>query len=160
MISINKNCYSPQSGPHNAKLCPSVVLKHFGGNSERTFLFSHKSDYFRNEHLNTQPICLSFHVWKGANPLKNLILFKQLFLNKPVMEDKYLKKKVFLHKVIHILLKYAVLLCWSIFGAIHREHLFLYIKLTISEMSTEIIRNFVFLTMFERGKSWEKFGFL
>ena len=32
-ININKNCFSPQSEPHTAKLCLSVVLKHFCGNS-------------------------------------------------------------------------------------------------------------------------------
>ena len=31
--NINKNCFSPQSEPHSAKLCLSVVLKHFWGNS-------------------------------------------------------------------------------------------------------------------------------
>ena len=34
------------------------------------------------------------------------------------------------------------------------------IKVTISENSTEILRKFVFPTMFERGKSWGKFGFV
>ena len=33
------------------------------------------------------------------------------------------------------------------------ENFFLDLKLTISEMSTEILRKFVFLTMFERGIS-------
>ena len=32
-ININKNIFSPQSEPHTAKLCLSVVLKHFWGNS-------------------------------------------------------------------------------------------------------------------------------
>ena len=32
---------------HTAKLCFSVVLKHFWGNSQKTFLFRHKSDYRR-----------------------------------------------------------------------------------------------------------------
>ena len=67
-INISKNCFSPQSEPHTAKLCLSVVLKHFLGNSHRTSLISPKSDYLRNEHWNTQ----------------NLDLFKQLFLIKPL----------------------------------------------------------------------------
>ena len=41
--NINKNCFSPQSEPHSAKLCFSVVLKHFRGNSQRTSLLSPKS---------------------------------------------------------------------------------------------------------------------
>ena len=32
-ININKNCFSPQIEPHTAKLCFSVVLKRFCGNS-------------------------------------------------------------------------------------------------------------------------------
>ena len=47
---MNKNRFSPQSEPHTAKLCLSVVLKHLWGNSLRTFLFRHKIDYLRNEH--------------------------------------------------------------------------------------------------------------
>ena len=49
----------------------------------------YKSYYRRNEHWNNQPIFFSLNVWKGANPEENLDLFKQLFLNKPVIEDKY-----------------------------------------------------------------------
>ena len=40
---------------------------------------------------------------------------------------------------------------WKDFGEIHRKLFFLYIKVTIAEMSTDIIRKFVFLTMFEKG---------
>ena len=45
-----KKCFSPQSEPHTAKICLSVVLKNFGGNSERIFLFRPKSETLRNEH--------------------------------------------------------------------------------------------------------------
>ena len=38
----NKKKNFPQSEPHTAKLCFSVVLKHFRGNSQRTSLFSQK----------------------------------------------------------------------------------------------------------------------
>ena len=58
-VNINKNCFSPQSEPHTAKPCFSVVLKHFGGNSHRTSLFSPKSEYNRNKHRNTLKICFS-----------------------------------------------------------------------------------------------------
>ena len=57
-----------------------------------------------------------------------------------------------LHKVSHKLVNYAFLLFWSILGEIHRELFFLFKKVTISEMSTEDLRKFVFLTMFEK---WE-----
>ena len=55
-ININKNCFSPQSEPHIAKLGLSVVLKHFGGNSQRTFLFRHKIDSLRNDDCNSQKV--------------------------------------------------------------------------------------------------------
>ena len=92
----------------------------------------------------------SYHVWKGENLEENLDLFKQLFLNKPMIEDKYYKN-CYSSKVSHIRLNYAVLFFCSIFWVIHRELFYLDIKVTISEISTEIIRKFVFLTMFERG---------
>ena len=84
---LNK-CFSPQSKTHTAKLCLSGVLKHFWRNSERNFLFRHKSDYLRNKHWKTQKVCFSYHVWKGANPEENLDLFKQMFLIKSVKVDK------------------------------------------------------------------------
>ena len=95
----------------------------------------------------------------GKNPAENLDLFKQMFLIKPVYGNKSQQKLFFLHKVRHILLNYVFLLFWSIFVEIHRELFFLDIKVAISETSTEKLRKFVFLTIFERGKSWEKFNF-
>ena len=73
-ININKNGFSPQSGPHSAKLCLSVFL--------------------------------------------------------------------------------------SILGYINRELFFLDIKGTLSETWNKTLRKFVFLTMFEGGKSWGEFGFI
>ena len=88
-ININKNCFSPKRETHSSKLCLSVVLKHFLGNSWRTFVFRHKSYYVTNGHWNTQKVCFSYQILKGANPEENLDLFKQLFLIKPVKGDKY-----------------------------------------------------------------------
>ena len=39
---LTKNCFSLQIQLHTAKLCFSVVLKHFRGNSQRTSLFIQK----------------------------------------------------------------------------------------------------------------------
>ncbi len=36
---LTKTCFSPQSEPHTAKLCFSVVLKNFWEISQRTSLF-------------------------------------------------------------------------------------------------------------------------
>ena len=40
--------------------------------------------------------------------------------------------------------------CFEAFWEIHRKHFYLDIKVTISERSTEILRKFVFLAMFEK----------
>ncbi len=39
---LTKTCFSPQIEAHTAILYFSVILKHFGGNSHRTSLFSPK----------------------------------------------------------------------------------------------------------------------
>ena len=52
--NINKNCFSPKSEPHTAKLCFPVVLKQFRANSLKTSLISLKIDYLRKEYRNTQ----------------------------------------------------------------------------------------------------------
>ena len=57
--NIKKNCFSPQGEPHTDKRCFSVILKHFRGNSQRTSLFSPKSDSLWKEQGNTQKICFS-----------------------------------------------------------------------------------------------------
>ncbi len=47
--NVNKKKISPQNEPHTAKLCFSVVLKHFWENSQETSLFIQKSDYLRKK---------------------------------------------------------------------------------------------------------------
>ena len=57
----------------------------------------------------------------------------------------------------HIQLNYAFLLFWSIFVEISGGKLFLlFKKKAISEMSTEIRRNFVFLNLFEKWQILRK----
>ncbi len=62
----------------------------------------------------------------------------------------------------YILLNNAFLLFWSIFQDIHRELFILVKKVTISETSSDILRKFVFLTMFEKEqilwKIWISFN--
>ena len=55
---LTKTSFSPQSEPHTAKLCSSVVLKHFGGNSQRTSLFCQKW-LSQKEAQNTDNVCFS-----------------------------------------------------------------------------------------------------
>ena len=95
---------------------------------------------------------------KGSNPEDNLDLFKQLFSIKPLKRIN-IKKTVFLHKVCHILLNYVNLLFWCNFGGIQNELFFSVKKVSLSETKLEILKMFVFLTLFERGISWEKLGF-
>ena len=76
-IYINKNCFAPQSEPHNATLCLSVVLKNFWGNSSRTFLFRHKGEHWNTQ--NTQNVCFSYLVWKGQTLRKIWICLNNCF---------------------------------------------------------------------------------
>ena len=78
--------------------------------------------------------------------------FSTTILDQTSNRGQILTKTVFLSKVSHILLNYALLLFWRIYEEIHREYLSLVKKVTISERSTEIFRKYGFLTMFERGK--------
>ena len=59
----------------------------------------------------------------------------------------------------HIELNYAFLLFLSILGEIH-WNLFFVKNMTMSERSTEILKNFVFLNKVEKGKTFGKFGFV
>ena len=118
-----KNCFSPQCEPHTDKLCFSVVLKHFWGNSQKKSLFVQKSDFLRKNIENLRNL-LNLIFLKRVNPEENLDLYKQLFLIKPVKGDN-IKKKKFLLKLSHLELNYAFLLFWSILGEIQREVLFL-----------------------------------
>ena len=85
----------------------------------------------------------------------NLDLFKQLFLIKPVKGNN-INKNCFSPKSEPPTTK----LCFSVvlnhFGGSHRELLILVKKVAISERSTEKLRNFFFLNMFEKGQILRK----
>ena len=57
---LTKIFFSPKNEPHTAKLCFSFLLKHFVGNSLKTYLLIQKSDYLRKVHRNTQKVCFSY----------------------------------------------------------------------------------------------------
>ena len=82
------------------------------------------------------------------------------FVNNPFVQssktEQILIKTVFLLKMSHIPPNYAFLLFCIFFGQIHCKVLFLFKKETISERSTEILRKFVFLNKFEKGKMKRK----
>ena len=56
----------------------------------------------------------------------------------------------------HLQINFAFRLFWSILGEIHWKFLFLIIKLTLSERSSDIIGKFVFLNKLEKGKIHRK----
>ncbi len=80
-IFFKSNKFSPQSEPHTAKLCFSVVLKYFRGNSQRTSLFSPKFDYLRKEHRNTQKFVFLNIFEKGQIVRKIWICLNNFFLS-------------------------------------------------------------------------------
>ena len=90
-----------------------------------------------------------------ANPEENLDLFKQLFLIQQVNGDNYNKNCFSPINEPH-----TAKLCLSVvlkhFWEIHRELFFFDIKVKISETSTDILRKFVFLTIFEMWQNLRK----
>ena len=81
---FNTNCFYPQNEPHRAKLCFSVVLKHFRGNSLIISLFWSKRDYLRKDHRNTQKVFFFFNKFEKGQIWGKFGFFKQQFLIKPV----------------------------------------------------------------------------
>ena len=104
-----KKCFSPVSEPHTAKLCFSVVLKHFLGNSQRTSLFSPKIDYLRKEPRNTQKFFFLNKFEKGKILRKIWICLNNFFWSNQ-KRGQILTKTVFLLKTSHIQTK----LCFSV----------------------------------------------
>ncbi len=64
---LTKKSFSPQSEPHTAKLCFTVVLKYFGGNSQKNYIFSQKCDYLRKKHRITQKFVFLNMFYKGKS---------------------------------------------------------------------------------------------
>ena len=84
---LTKTCFSPQCEPHTTKLSFSVVLKYFGGNSQRTSLFSPKSDI---SEMSTEIFskCVFLNKFEKGPILRKFVFFKQLFLIKQVIWGK------------------------------------------------------------------------
>ena len=136
---------------------PFCCFKAFLEKFIEKFSFRHKMTISKRA-LKYSESLLFLPCLKGKNCEENLDLFKLLFLIKPVKGDKFQQKMFFSTKwATYSKLCHSVVL--SIFVEIHRELFFLDIKVAISETSTEKLRKFVFLTIFERGKSWGKVGF-
>ena len=130
-------------------------MKHFRGNSERTSLFSPKSDFLRKENRKT-------HKFVFLNMFENRQTLRKIWicLNNCFWSNQWkgtnIKQKLFFSPMSNIQLNYALLLFWSILEEIHRELLFLDQKVTFSERRTEILTNFFFLNMFENGQILRK----
>ncbi len=92
---------------------------------------------------------------KRGKSWENLDLFKQLFLIKPVKGDKYLKKKFSPQTEQHTAKVCFSFLLKHFWENSQRTSLFSQ-KVIIWEKSTEILRKFVFLNKFEKGKIQRK----
>ena len=116
-----------------------LFWSNFRGNSQRTFLFSPISEK-STEKLRK---CVFLNMFEMGQILRKIwICLNNFFFIKPKNRGYINKKKVFLFKMSHIQLNYAFRLFWSNFGLIHWKLLFLFQKVTITEKSTEILRNF------------------
>ena len=74
---------------HTAKLCLSVVLKHFGGIHREIFFLDIKVTISETSTEILRKLVFLNIFEKGQILRKIWDFFKQLFLNKPVIEDKY-----------------------------------------------------------------------
>ena len=125
------------------------------GNSLKTSLFSQKSDYLRKNFRYTRNIFFLNNLKRSKSREKLGFVFNTLFVQSSKI-GQLKTKKLFLLKMSPIELNYAFLLFFGLFGEIHRKCLFLVQKVTISEISSEILRRFVFLNKFEKGQIRKK----
>ena len=145
--------------PHTAKQCFSVVLKHFRGNSQRTSLFSPKSDYLRkNTELLRKFVLLNIFE-KGQILRKICICFKNLFDQTSKMEKIFLKNCFSPQCEPH-----TDKLCFSVVlkhfrGNSQKKSLFVQ-KSDFLRKKHWKSQKFVKLNFFEKGQSWGKFGFV
>ena len=68
---------------------PFSSFEAFWGIFTENFFFCQKSEYLKKKALKYSESCFFLPCLNGANPEENLDLFKKLFLNKQVIEDKY-----------------------------------------------------------------------
>ena len=98
---INKNSFSPQSKPHTAKLCFSVVLKHFRGNSQRTFFLDQKLAISeRRTEILTKFVFLN--MFENGKILKKIWMYLNISFWSNQWKGTNIKKKNFSPKVSHI----------------------------------------------------------
>ena len=89
---------------------------------------------------------------KGANPEENLDLFKQFFLKKTLKWININENWFSPQSEPHTAKLYLSVVLKHFFKNSKKKYFF-DTKLTLSKMITEIFRKFVFLTIFEKGKS-------
>ena len=136
---FNKKYFSPQNAPHTAKLCFSVALIHFWGNSLKTYLFSQKSDYLRKSSEILRMFVFLTNFEKGQSRRKFGFIVNNPFVQSSKM-GQILTKTVFLQKMRHIPPNY-VFCCFEVFWGKFTENLLLVKNVTISERCSEILRN-------------------
>ena len=86
--NFNKNCFSPQSEPHTAKLCLSVVFKYFGENSQRTSLLVKKVTLSEmSTKIFREFVFLT--MFEKMQIRRKIWICLNFFFFKPVKRDKY-----------------------------------------------------------------------
>ena len=96
---------------------------------------------------------------KADNPEENLALFKQFFFKQTSKRGYILTKTLFLHNVRDILLNYAFVLFWSIYGEIIRELFFLDLKGTSQKRALKKSESWFFLPYLKGANPEENFDF-
>ena len=135
---------------------PFCCFEAFLGNFIENFLFRHKSDYLietRTEILCKFVFLTMFEKWQILR--KIWICISNFFWSNQLKTININKNGFSPQSKPHTAKLYFVWF-WSILLEINRELFFLDIKMTISETSTEKLRKFVFLTMFEKGQILRK----
>ena len=84
---MKKKSFSPQSEPHIAKLCLSVVLKHFGKIYRELFFLDIKVFIAERSPKILRKFVFPIMFERGKSE-ENLDLVKQIFLIKPLKGDK------------------------------------------------------------------------
>ena len=145
---LTKTFLSPQSDPHTAKLCFSVVLKHFWGYSQRTSLFITKCA-ISEKSTETDRKFVFLNIFEMVNPEENLDLFKPPILIIPVKRENINKNFCSPQSEPHTA-KLSFFVVLKHFWENFQRYSFLVKKVTISERSTKILRDMFFLTCLKR----------
>ena len=107
---LTKTFFSPQSEPHTAKLCFSVVLKHFWGNSHRELVFLDKKVTILERSTELLRKFVYLNMFEKGQILRKIWICLNDFFLLNSKRGQIFFLNVFLPKVSHIQINYAFLL--------------------------------------------------